>query len=202
MSKEEGEISLDRRNGGDPTSPYLPESGEYDAISSVEDAVVEGPRYWRGEWDVQLSSFDGSDESILSRDADSVKLKLKFGEFVTHIGQYGLRVEVGSVLIYGATLHAGRRLHEVFAPSTHALPNIRCVSPLGAVVELISRNYKPMRLLGRLSPLYERIWNCRVEDATKLNEDSSFRADPRSFSYVCQDHILNCPWSHKSQQLT
>lgn len=190
LSREEGEISSDHRNGGDPSSPYLPESGEYDAIGSVEDAVVEGPRYWRGEWDAQLSSFDGSDEGILARDVNSVKLKLKFGEYVTHIGQYSLRVEVGSVLIYGATLHAGLRVYEVFAPSTHALPDIRCISPLGAVIELISRNYKPMRLLGRLSPLYERIWNCRVEDATKLNDDNSFRADPRSFSYVGHDFAV------------
>ena len=65
------------------------------------------------------------------------------------------------VSVLGAKLHASPKLYRVYAPSTHSLPVIKCVSggpEEYAEIEIRSCS-NGLSGLGDLSTLYDRIWN-------------------------------------------
>lgn len=78
------------------------------------------------------------------------------------IGQYDLWVKRGVVSIMGAKLPPSPHLYRIYAPSTHSLPVIKCVSGIEgyAEVEIRSCNNGLSRLRN-LSNLYHRIWNTK-----------------------------------------
>ncbi|KAL2379541.1 hypothetical protein RJZ90_005210 [Blastomyces dermatitidis] len=79
---------------------------------------------------------------------------------VALIGQYDLWVKRGVVSIMGAKLHPSPRLYRVYAPSTHSLPVIKCVSGVEDYAEVEIRSYNNgLFRLRNLSNLYHRIWN-------------------------------------------
>lgn len=83
----------------------------------------------------------------------------------------------------GAKLHPSPNLYRVYAPSTHSLPVIKCVTGIEGYAEVeISSCHSGMYRLGDLSPLYQRIWNSKntAADKATLNGDSR-----RTFSVVC-----------------
>ncbi|OJD24482.1 hypothetical protein ACJ73_04158 [Blastomyces percursus] len=81
---------------------------------------------------------------------------------VALIGQYDIWVKRGVVSVMGAKLQPSPRLYRVYAPSTHSLPVIKCVSGVEdfAEVEIRSCNNGLCRLRN-LSNLYHRIWNSK-----------------------------------------
>lgn len=108
------------------------------------------------------------------------------------VGQYDLWVKAGVVSILGAKLHASARLYRVYAPSTHSLPVIKCVSGgINDYTEIELRSFR--NGLGRLeniSNLYQRIWNCEhtiPKKELKCDGHSSFSAVSTSLSCF---HIL------------
>jgi len=87
--------------------------------------------------------------------------------------------------LMGAKLHPSPIAYRVYAPSTHSLPVIKCVSGVDgyAEVELTSCHGNGIYRLKDLSPLYQRIWNSKTETAAdKVTLKDKFR---RTFSVVC-----------------
>lgn len=101
------------------------------------------------------------------------------------LGQYDLWVKRGVVSLMGAKLHASSQLHRVYAPSTHSLPVIKCVSGIDgdAEVEIKSCNSGIARLRD-LSPLYQRIWTGDNTAADKSTLKGTTKDSKRSFSVV------------------
>ncbi|KAK2792268.1 Polynucleotide 5'-hydroxyl-kinase grc3 [Onygenales sp. PD_12] len=96
-----------------------------------------------------------------TENAICIRLKLKMKNLAL-IGQYDLWVKRGVVSVMGAKLHPNPRLYRIYAPSTHSLPVIKCVSGVEdyAEIEIRSCNNGLFRLKN-LSNLYHRIWNSK-----------------------------------------
>lgn len=83
----------------------------------------------------------------------------------------------------GAKLHPSPKLYRVYAPSTHSLPVIKCVSGVEGYAEVeIQSSHSGIYRLKELSPLYHRIWNSGETAADKVTLKGSSR---RTFSVVC-----------------
>ena len=87
----------------------------------------------------------------------------------------------------GAKLHPSPQAYRVYAPSTHSLPVIKCVSGVDgeAEVELKSCNSGISRLRD-VSPLYQKIWNGQNTAADKITLKGVSKYSRRSFSVVCE----------------
>lgn len=81
----------------------------------------------------------------------------------------------------GAKLHASPESYRVYAPSTHSLPIIKCVSgPEGYAEVEITSCHNGLTGLRRISDLYGRIWN-----SEQVSQPDSFTGiDKPSFSFV------------------
>jgi polynucleotide 5'-hydroxyl-kinase GRC3/NOL9 len=113
---------------------------------------------------VQLSTFDHSNVKSCS---DCLELTLHADQTVTIVGQYDLAVTSGIITIYGAVLRANSATQRVYAPSTHALPQIHARQN-DAIIR-ISPVRSGLRKLEKLSPLFRNIW------ASDLFEGRSFK---------------------------
>ncbi|EEH36996.2 RNA processing protein Grc3 [Paracoccidioides lutzii Pb01] len=121
--------------------------------------------------------------SVIYRTDKAICIRLKLKMVVADnrknlalIGQYDLWVKRGVVSIMGAKLHPSPRLYRVYAPSTHSLPVIKCVSGVDgyAEVEIRSCNNGLYRLKN-LSNLYHRICNSKKPvPGSVLQTDGSF----------------------------
>lgn len=118
---------------------------------------------------VELSSWTPQRGTVIKNNASGMIARLESGETLANIGIYDLLVRRGVVTIYGAVLRAGpnAQSYRVYAPATHALPVIHCLSPDGAEVDLKSVDCK-LSPLEKLSPLYARLWK------GENSSDSSF----------------------------
>lgn len=87
----------------------------------------------------------------------------------------------------GAKLPPSPRVYRVYAPSTHSLPIIKCVSGVDgeAEVQIKSCNSGLSRLRD-VSPLYQKIWNGQNTAADKATLKGTSKNSRRSFSVVCQ----------------
>jgi hypothetical protein len=86
----------------------------------------------------------------------------------------------------GAKLHPSVKTYRVYAPSTHSLPVIKCVSGVEGFAEIELQSCSSnLQGLKELSPHYSRIWNSSktVGDSTTIS--GSFK---RSFSIVSFFH--------------
>ncbi|KAI2631112.1 hypothetical protein GGS21DRAFT_539985 [Xylaria nigripes] len=124
---------------------------------------------------VNFSTFRPSRSNCRKRKDKVTQLRLEEGERLLIIGSYGICVESGEVTVYGATLKASRSVFWVHAPQSHALPVIRCTND--ATVELHSHpGARGLKELGRLSPLFRRLWwedpNLTPQDAGVSSGDT------------------------------
>ncbi|KAI1259701.1 hypothetical protein F5Y18DRAFT_442880 [Xylariaceae sp. FL1019] len=104
-----------------------------------------------------LSSFKPSKKNLRHTKTGICELKLEDGDRLVVLGSYGLRVKSGRMTIYGATLSASPELFWVHAPHCYALPVIRCIDE--AKIELHAHhNAHSLKALGKLSPLFRRLW--------------------------------------------
>ena len=131
--------------------------------------------------DATLSTWQPEGQNVLHSTATSVTVRLTNGQKLSLIGNYDLRVSTGMITLYGAELGPALESYRVYAPSTHALPVVECVSEIAAEVE-ISQLKHTLAPLAKLSPSYRRIWNKR-----SIQQGSCHNAvDRRTFSYVRQ----------------
>lgn len=131
---------------------------------------------------IEFSSWKPAGQDVGSSTANVRCLRVRVGETVTLIGQYDLWVKTGTVKLYGATLRGGpHSVHRIFAPATHALPQI-----LGLAAESDLEIWQfghSLRPLGRLSPLYRRLWNHNKESSEDRKGLASLNL--RGVSLVC-----------------
>ena len=138
---------------------------------------------------IRLSTWKPNPQNV-SLEAQVTRIKLNATDEVTFIGQYDLEVKEGVVIVCGATLRANGSSFRIFAPSTHALPCIRCMSKQ-AIVE-IRPSDNSILPLSKISPLLRRIWNQNRargtpgRSQTALTRDSfCFVSIPGSVSVCC-----------------
>lgn len=98
------------------------------------------------------------------------------------MGIYDIWIRRGVISLMGAKLFACPKLFRVFAPSTHSLPVIKCVSGIEGYAEIEVRScFNGICRLRGMSPLYDRIWNSGNTVADKETFKSSLQ---RTFSIV------------------
>ncbi|KAH8692994.1 putative RNA processing protein Grc3 [Talaromyces proteolyticus] len=140
-----------------------------------------------------LSRHRLTEKDVVYSDEHSLCVRIKEKTTLVLIGIYDIWVKRGVISIMGAKLHPSPNTYRVYAPSTHSLPVIKCVSGVegSAEIEIQSCSRSIFRL-KELSPLYHRIWNSSetVGDRTTLKG-----AYKRSFSilYTSSDDPLNRP---------
>lgn len=107
------------------------------------------------------------------------------------LGQYDLWVKKGLVSLMGAKLHPSSRLFRVYAPSTHSLPVIKCVSGVDgeAEIELKSCSSGISRLRD-LNPLYQKVWSGGNTAADKISLKGALKNSRRTFSVVWNHTLL------------
>lgn len=105
------------------------------------------------------------------------------------LGHYDLWVKRGLVSVMGAKLHPSPRVYRVYAPSTHSLPVIKCITGVDGAAEVeIKSCHSGIYRLRDLSPLYHRVWNGNNTSADKLTLKDAEPSARRTFSVVCLRH--------------
>lgn len=126
----------------------------------------------------QFSTFQPTQGNPLSRkDANICAYALRQNDTLCFVGHYELHTLSGAVAVYGATVVAGSHV-QIFAPATHALPTIVCLTPT-ATIE-IRQSVSHIQALGRVSPLYRRIWT----QSSKDRRNSRIPADAKTYNLV------------------
>lgn len=101
------------------------------------------------------------------------------------IGHYDLWVKRGVVSLMGAKLHPSPRVYRVYAPSTHSLPVIKCVTGVDGAAEVEFKScHSGLTRLRDMSPLYQRVWNSGNSPADKLSLKTVRQDVRRTFSVV------------------
>ncbi|KAK8055151.1 hypothetical protein PG993_000378 [Apiospora rasikravindrae] len=124
---------------------------------------------------VRLSSFQPTKSNFKKKAGGKLHLQLSGGERLVILGNYGVRVISGEVTLNGALLKARtEKIHWVCAPQCYALPVLRC--PDEAAIELVPHpGAENLGKMGRLSPLFRRIWNNDgVADANEKAKQPTF----------------------------
>lgn len=120
--------------------------------------------------DVILSTFVSNQDNVIRDDDKVLEVKLRSDEFITFVGIYEVKVLTGVVSISGALIHPDSPSQRVYAPTTHALPQLTAKKD-GTILHIATVK-SGMTGLGRFSSLFRNIWNA--------SED----AESRSFSAV------------------
>jgi len=104
-----------------------------------------------------LSTFDVNGPDVSAGQIDgAMEIKLLAGRSAMFVGEYLLEVLEGVVSVYGALLHPGSGAHHVYAPSTHALPQV--VARTDDTSIRICSLPSSLKDLDKLSPLFRNIW--------------------------------------------
>ncbi|KAJ5103745.1 Pre-mRNA cleavage complex II Clp1 [Penicillium argentinense] len=153
-------------------------AGDADGYESPADTPAELQNFPLSKARLNKSKVVYADEGALC-----VRIKEKMN--LALVGQYDLWVKRGVVSLMGAKLRPSSKVYRVYAPSTHSLPVIKCVSGVDgeAEVEFKSCNNGLARLRDA-SPLYQRIWNGQNTDADKIAIKGAAENWRRSFSVL------------------
>ncbi|KAK3076330.1 hypothetical protein LTS18_013307, partial [Coniosporium uncinatum] len=172
LEELEQPIEIQGDVGSDPPSDYTTDE------DSHTNKIVAIGRQLRN---ITLSTWQPTATNVLE-DTKSVKrIRLKARQTITYIGIYDLLVVKGAITIYGAVLTADNGSQQVFAPSTHALPNIKCLSR-EAEVQIKHVPGNGLTSLKMFSPLYGRFWNHRTKE--NITQLANGQPDRRSFSLL------------------
>ncbi|KAJ9303910.1 hypothetical protein DTO217A2_6610 [Paecilomyces variotii] len=137
-----------------------------------------------------LSKTRLNKSSIVYADEHRLCVRIREKMNLVAVGQYDIWVKRGVISLMGAKLHPSPNLYRVYAPSTHSLPVIKCVTGIEGYAEVeISSCHSGIYRLEDLSPLYKRIWNSKSTAADKVTLKGNSR---RTFSvlYTSSDDPL------------
>ncbi|GAB1215075.1 Polynucleotide 5'-hydroxyl-kinase grc3 [Aspergillus terreus] len=140
-----------------------------------------------------LSKTRLNKSNIVYSDEHTLCVRIKEKLSLVVIGHYDVWVKRGVISLMGAKLHPSPRLYRVYAPSTHSLPVIKCVSGVDGAAEVeIKSCHSGIYRLRDLSPLYQRIWNGSNTSADKLTLKNAEPHARRTFSvlYTSTDDSL------------
>lgn len=129
--------------------------------SEVADFVATIPR---PSQTARLSSFRKG--GILQDSEEGLKINLNATESITIIGEYSIEVTKGIVTVYGAAINPSAGVQRVFAPSTHAVPEI--IARKDDTTIFVRSVKASFAKLENLSPLFRNIW------AKNTKQDRSF----------------------------
>ncbi|KAJ5661306.1 uncharacterized protein N7484_000678 [Penicillium longicatenatum] len=164
-----------------------PEEMDEDEVASVAGDAdgYESPTETTELQNFPLSKARLNKNSIVYADDSVLCIRIKEKTNLALIGQYDLWVKRGVVSLMGAKLHPSPRVYRVYAPSTHSLPIIKCVSGVDgeAEVQIKSCNSGLSRLRD-VSPLYQKIWNGQNTTADKATLKGASKNSRRSFSVL------------------
>ncbi|KAG5979891.1 hypothetical protein E4U55_004649 [Claviceps digitariae] len=105
----------------------------------------------------------------------SLEVSLDEGERFIVLGCFGIRVVTGEVTIAGATLRPSESIFWVYAPHCLAVPVIRTTQDSRLFFHNDADSIH-LKRLGRLSPLFRRLWN----EPAETDDD----AGKRSFRFI------------------
>ncbi|RAK77190.1 putative RNA processing protein Grc3 [Aspergillus fijiensis CBS 313.89] len=176
-------------------------------VAAVEEANGVGLAPLQGDGDefespadtpVQLQEFPLSKtrlnkNNVVYSDEHRLCVRIKEKMSLVFIGHYDLWVKRGVVSLMGAKLHPSSRVYRVYAPSTHSLPVIKCVSGVDGAAEIeVMSCHSGIYRLRHLSPLYERVWNSKNTAADKITLKNVSPSTKRTFSvlYTSADDAL------------
>ncbi|KJZ71703.1 hypothetical protein HIM_08900 [Hirsutella minnesotensis 3608] len=115
---------------------------------------------------ITYSSFSLSKHNHRVGDDGVLTLELDGNERFLLAGNFGIRVLSGQVTVAGASLRPSRRIYWVHAPFCHAIPVLRTVEPSSFEIHNDAEAWN-LRNLGRLSPLFRRLWNDNLSTSDK-----------------------------------
>ncbi|CAM1504231.1 Fc.00g018220.m01.CDS01 [Cosmosporella sp. VM-42] len=154
---------------------------------------------------IQYSSFRPTKRNHRTKAGGVVELRLENSERFLVLGSFGIRVLHGEVTMSGALLRPSETMHWVHAPHCHALPVLRTADNTG--LELYpDPSARGLRQLGRISPLFRRMWNEPPDSVTRK------RSDKMTFQILCtsedapnrciiQDLVSPAEWNRKLSAL-
>ncbi|KAL4763871.1 putative RNA processing protein Grc3 [Aspergillus foveolatus] len=132
-----------------------------------------------------LSKSRLNKNNIVYSDEDTLCVRIQEKLSIVLIGQYDLWVKRGVVSLMGAKLHPSPRVYRVYAPSTHSLPVIKCVTGVNGAAEVEFKScHSGITRLRDLSPLYQRLWNSGNTPADKLSLKAVGQDARRTFSVL------------------
>ncbi|KAG5928783.1 hypothetical protein E4U42_008038 [Claviceps africana] len=105
----------------------------------------------------------------------SLEVSLDEGERFIVLGCFGIRVLTGEITIAGATLRESETIFWVYAPHCSAVPVIRTTQDCRILFHN-DPNSVHLKKLGRLSPLFKRLW----DEPAEANDN----AGKRSFRFI------------------
>ncbi|KAM0209669.1 hypothetical protein ACHAQD_011089 [Fusarium lateritium] len=154
----------------------------------------------------QYSSFRLSKQNHRVKAGGVIELRLSSSERFLIIGSFGVRVIQGEVTLAGATLYPSETIEWVHAPHCHAIPVLRSAEEtrLELHPDQISRG---LRQLGRLSPLFRKIWNepSEADSTTKTNKEATFQiiytSEDAPKKCIIQDLVSPPAWNKKLSSL-
>ncbi|KAJ6092530.1 hypothetical protein N7486_007819 [Penicillium sp. IBT 16267x] len=153
-------------------------AGDADGNESPTETPIELQNFTLSKARLNKNSIVYADENVLC-------IRIKEKTNLVLMGQYDLWVKRGVVSLMGAKLPPSPRVYRVYAPSTHSLPIIKCVSGVDgeAEVQIKSCNSGLSRLRD-VSPLYQKIWNGQNTAADKATLKGASKNSRRSFSVL------------------
>ncbi|OKP14661.1 Polynucleotide 5'-hydroxyl-kinase grc3 [Penicillium subrubescens] len=150
--------------------------GDADGYESPADTPAELQNF-------PLSKARLNKSNIIYADDDTMCVRIKEKTNLALLGQYELWVKRGVVSLMGAKLHPSARAFRVYAPSTHSLPVIKCVSGVDGEAEVEIKSCKSgLARLRDFSPLYQKIWNGENTAADKITLKGALKDSRRTFS--------------------
>ncbi|KAJ5751613.1 hypothetical protein N7520_008530 [Penicillium odoratum] len=171
----------------DETSVNGPEEMTENEVASVAGDAdgYESPTETVEMQNFPLSKARLNKNSIVYADENTLCIRIKEKTNLAIIGQYDLWVKRGVVSLMGAKLPPSPRVYRVYAPSTHSLPIIKCVSGVEgeAEVQIKSCNTGLSRLRD-VSPLYQKVWNGQNTAVDKATLKGAHKNLRRSFSVL------------------
>ncbi|KAL4872366.1 hypothetical protein BDV12DRAFT_162080 [Aspergillus spectabilis] len=173
-SEESDEEDVVEENGADEMAAPATEDG-YESPADMPAVTMEFPL---SKIRLNKSNIVYSDEHILC-----VRIQEKLS--IVLIGHYDLWVKRGVVSLMGAKLHPSPRVYRVYAPSTHSLPVIKCVTGVDGAAEVEFKScHSGISRLRDLSPLSQRVWNSGNTPADRLSLKTVGQDTRRSFSVL------------------
>ncbi|KAL4942459.1 hypothetical protein BDV06DRAFT_192039 [Aspergillus oleicola] len=132
-----------------------------------------------------LSKIRLNRSNIVYSDEKTLCVRIKEKMSIVLIGHYDLWVKRGVVSLMGAKLHPSPRVYRVYAPSTHSLPVIKCVTGVDGAAEVEFKScHSGITRMRDLSPLYQRVWNSGNTPADKLSLKTAGPSARRTFSVL------------------
>ncbi|CAH0019134.1 unnamed protein product [Clonostachys rhizophaga] len=149
---------------------------------------------------IQYSSFRETTQNHRTTSKGVVQLRLKESERFMVLGSFGIVLIEGELTIAGATLRPSPDLQWIHAPHCHAIPVLRTTKPTKLELHA-DPAAKSLRQLGRLSPLFRRIWNDPVEAPGAQRPPSTFRilysSEDAPKKSIIQDLVSPPAWNKK-----